>query len=119
MRPSLSNLGIQYTANQITSQGGERLTKFVPLEKQSKKARRAYYLQQRKGWGCLSPVTRQGKTPMLTSAAGKSSKIGKRPFKARRNIPAEKGPSCCASFTKGVCGMVQPALRFSGKFSPR
>ncbi len=63
MRPSLSNLGIQYTANRITSQGGERLTKFVPLEKQSKKARRAHYLQQRKGWGCLSPVTRQEKNP--------------------------------------------------------
>ncbi len=39
------------------------MTKFVPLGKQSKKARRAFYTQQRQGWNGLSPVTRQERNP--------------------------------------------------------
>ena len=32
--------------------------KFIPLAKQSKKKRRAYYAAQRGDWGGISPVTR-------------------------------------------------------------
>lgn len=32
--------------------------RFVPLDKQSKKQRRAYYAARRGGWGPLNPVTR-------------------------------------------------------------
>ena len=31
---------------------------FIPLEKQSKKARRAYFLRQRRDWQGMNPVTR-------------------------------------------------------------
>ena len=35
------------------------MCRFVPLEKQSKKQQRAYYLKRRGDWGGLSPVTRR------------------------------------------------------------
>lgn len=34
------------------------MKQFVPLEKQSKKAQRAYYAKQRGSWYGVSPVTR-------------------------------------------------------------
>ena len=34
------------------------MKQFVPLEKQSKKAQRAYYARQRGSWYGISPVTR-------------------------------------------------------------
>ena len=37
--------------------------KFVPLEKQSKRSRRAYHSVRRKSWGGMSPVTRRPKHP--------------------------------------------------------
>lgn len=32
--------------------------KFIPLEKQSKRAQRTYYAEKRVGWGEVAPVTR-------------------------------------------------------------
>ncbi len=34
------------------------MKKVIPLKKQSKKARKRYYAEQRKTWNGLSPVTR-------------------------------------------------------------
>ena len=39
------------------------MKRFVPLEKQSKKQRRAYYAARRRGWGDVNPVTRTSKNP--------------------------------------------------------
>ena len=34
------------------------MKKFVPLEKQSKAAQKAYHSRQRNGWGTVNPVSR-------------------------------------------------------------
>ena len=39
------------------------MTKFVPLEKQSKKQRRAFHAARRRGWNGLDPVTRRPPEP--------------------------------------------------------
>ena len=39
------------------------MDKFVPLEKQSKKKKRAYYAARRGSWGGLNPVTRKPPKP--------------------------------------------------------
>ena len=36
---------------------------FIPIEKQSKKARRACHAKQRRTWGAISPVTRRPPEP--------------------------------------------------------
>jgi hypothetical protein len=36
---------------------------FIPLEKMSKKARRAYHRARRTTWGALNPVTRRPENP--------------------------------------------------------
>jgi len=38
---------------------------FVPIEKQSKKARREYHKKQRRTWGAISPVTRKSPDPQV------------------------------------------------------
>lgn len=38
--------------------GRKRMNRFVPMEKQSKKAQPAYYARQRSGWGGVKLVTR-------------------------------------------------------------
>ena len=39
------------------------MDKFVPLEKQSKKKRRAYHAARRGSWGGVNPVTRKPPNP--------------------------------------------------------
>jgi hypothetical protein len=47
------------------------MTNFVPLEKQSKKAQRAYHAQQRNIWG-INPVTRKTESKKAFSKAQRS-----------------------------------------------
>ena len=44
--------------------------RFVPIEKQSKKAQREYHSRQRNTWGSLNPVTRK---PMNSRAYNRSA----------------------------------------------
>lgn len=39
------------------------MKRYVPLEKQSKKQRRAYHAARRGDWGAVNPVTRTSKNP--------------------------------------------------------
>lgn len=38
--------------------GGKKMTNFVPLKKQSKRAQKEYYAAQRGSWNGLDPVSR-------------------------------------------------------------
>ena len=56
--------------------GGEmEMNRYVPVEKRTKKQKRAYFAQQRGSWNGLNPVTRRSKNPKAYQRQ-KSRKIG-------------------------------------------
>ena len=57
--------------NDCCQTGGIQMTRLVPIRKQSKKAKKKYYAQQRGSWNGVNPVSRKvsnGKTSSRTKS---------------------------------------------------
>ena len=58
--------------------GGIKMNRMVPIRKQSKKAKKKYYAQQRGSWNCVNPVSKKvpnGKTYSRTKSRNEARSL--------------------------------------------